>query len=174
LASSAATGTDRTPSLAIQASQKRTFGSFSAFAAPGAAKAHQVAVGNAERTGIKPIHTMRHPAITICLVSAASLLAGCEALGIETATQIAAKKEAEAKAIGSACRHAVRSIEDCFGSNPRAGKAAVFAGWREMDEYMRENAIVGMPGESSTRRPESVDMREPGASDPSKISSQSS
>jgi hypothetical protein len=90
---------------------------------------------------------MRHPALTFCLVAAASLLAGCEALGIETATQISAKKEAEGKAIGSACRHAVRSIEDCFGTYPRAGKAAVFAGWREMDQYMRENAVVGMPSE---------------------------
>jgi hypothetical protein len=90
---------------------------------------------------------MRHTALTLCLVAATSLLAGCEALGIETATQINAKKEAEGKAIGSACRHAVKSIEDCFGSYPRAGKAAVFAGWREMDQYMRENAVVGMPSE---------------------------
>jgi hypothetical protein len=97
--------------------------------------------------------TMRHTAITFSLISAVSLLAGCEALGIESATQIAAKKEAEARAIGSACRHAVRSIEDCFGSNPRAGKAAVFAGWREMDEYMRENAIVGMPAHPEPSAP---------------------
>lgn len=88
---------------------------------------------------------MRHTALTLCLVAATSLLAGCEALGIETATQVNAKKEAEGKAIGSACRHAVKSIEDCFGAYPRAGKAAVFAGWREMDQYMRENAVVGMP-----------------------------
>ncbi len=125
-------------------------------------------------TNNQPPHTMRHPAITICLVSAASLLAGCEALGIETATQIAAKKEAEARAIGSACRHAVRSIEDCFGSYPRAGKAAVFAGWRDMDEYMRENAIVGMPAESATSRPGSADSSESGASDSSKEGSQRS
>lgn len=90
---------------------------------------------------------MRHTALTLCLVAATSLLAGCEALGIETATQVNAKKEAEGKAIGSACRHAVKSIEDCFGAYPRAGKAAVFAGWREMDQYMRENAVVGMPSE---------------------------
>lgn len=78
------------------------------------------------------------------------LSSGCEALGIETATQVNAKKEAEGKAIGSACRHAVRSIEDCFDSNPRAGKAAIFAGWKDMDEYMRENAIVGMPAQPAT------------------------
>lgn len=121
-----------------------------------------------------PLYTMRHPAIILCLVSAASLLAGCEALGVETATQIAAKKEAEAKAIGSACRHAVRSIEDCFGSYPRAGKAAVFAGWREMDEYMRENAIVGMPAENSNGRSSTTDAHESGASDPTEVSSQRS
>lgn len=90
---------------------------------------------------------MRHIALTACLLGAASLLAGCDALGVESASQITAKKDAEGRAIGSACRHAVRSIEDCFGGYPRAGKAAVFAGWKEMDEYMRENAIVGMPAE---------------------------
>lgn len=93
---------------------------------------------------------MRQTAITLCLLACVSLLTGCEALGIETATQIAAKKEAEGKAIGSACRHAVRSIESCFSAYPRAGKAAVFAGWREMDQYMRDNSVVGMPTETET------------------------
>jgi hypothetical protein len=69
-------------------------------------------------------------------------------LGIETATAINAKKEAEAHAIGSACRHGIRSIEDCFRSNPKSLKAAVFNGWKEMDAYMRENEILGMPSEA--------------------------
>ena len=43
--------------------------------------------------------------------------------------------------IGSACRHAGRAIEDCYVLNAKAQRAAVFAGWREMDEYMRENKI---------------------------------
>jgi len=75
-------------------------------------------------------------------------LGGCDLmglLGIETAGQIAEQKEAEGKAIGSGCRHAERSIEECYQNNPKAGKAAVFAGWREMDEYMRENKVAGMP-----------------------------
>lgn len=91
---------------------------------------------------------MRHTVFTLCLIASASVLSGCEALGIETAAQINAKKESEGMAIGSACRHAVRSIEDCFGSNPKAPKAAVFAGWKDMDQYMRENEIVGMPSQS--------------------------
>ncbi|MFM2118764.1 MAG: hypothetical protein RL722_232 [Pseudomonadota bacterium] len=72
------------------------------------------------------------------------LLAGCDQLGIETGAVTAAKKEAEGKAIGSACRHALRAIEDCYTLNPKASKAAVFTGWREMDEYMRENKIEGI------------------------------
>lgn len=88
---------------------------------------------------------MRHLSRILLIVPVAAGLAGCDLLGIETTSQIAARKEAEGKAIGSGCRHAVRSIEDCFESNPRAGKAAVFAGWKEMDQYMRENAVIGMP-----------------------------
>ncbi|MDI4633021.1 hypothetical protein J7U46_08160 [Pelomonas sp. V22] len=75
------------------------------------------------------------------------LLAGlvaCEQLGIEDPAKIAAAKEAEGKAVGSACRHASRAIEDCYLLNPKALKAAVFAGWKEMDEYMRENKLEGV------------------------------
>lgn len=79
----------------------------------------------------------------------ALLLTGCDALGIETPGKVAEKKDAEGRAIGSACRHAVRSLEDCYASNPKASKAAIFAGWREMDEYMRENDIPGMPSQAS-------------------------
>lgn len=101
---------------------------------------------------------------TLCLITAASaLLSGCDALGIETATQVAEKKEAEGKAIGSACRHAVRSIEVCFKSNPKASKAAVFAGWKEMDAYMRENQIVGMPTVEADEAEEAPAHEEPGA-----------
>lgn len=71
-------------------------------------------------------------------------LAGCDQLGIETPAKEAVRLAAEAKAIGSACRHAVRAIEDCYTLNPKADKAAMFEGWREMDEYMRENKLEGV------------------------------
>jgi len=38
----------------------------------------------------------------------------------------------------------LRSIEDCYSLNEEASKAAVFAGWKAMDEYMRENKIEGV------------------------------
>lgn len=79
------------------------------------------------------------------LLTVTLALGGCDALGLETPGKVAERKEAEGRAIGSACRHAVRSIEDCYATNPKASKAAIFAGWREMDEYMRENEIPGQP-----------------------------
>ena len=71
-------------------------------------------------------------------------LSACEQLGIDDPVKVAAAKEAEGKAIGSACRHAMRAIEDCYVLNPKAQKAAVYTGWREMDEYMRENKLEGI------------------------------
>jgi len=68
-------------------------------------------------------------------------LAGCDLLGIETLSQVQARQADEGRAIGSACRHAGRAIEDCYALNKRADKAAMFAGWREMNDYMTENKI---------------------------------
>ena len=79
--------------------------------------------------------------LMLTIVGAAAVLGGCERLGIPDPTKTAAQAESEGKAIGSACRHAGRAIEDCFTLNPNASKAAVFAGWKEMNDYMAENKI---------------------------------
>ena len=75
------------------------------------------------------------------LLVAAGLLGGCDMLGIDSAEKIAAAREADGKAIGGACRHAGRAIEDCYAIYRKADRAAVFAGWRDMNDYMRENKI---------------------------------
>lgn len=79
------------------------------------------------------------------IVLATVLLSGCDmlggALGIESPEKVAAAREADGKAIGGACRHAGRAIEDCYTLNKKADKASVFAGWRDMNDYMRENKI---------------------------------
>ncbi len=82
----------------------------------------------------------------LMIVSAALVLSGCDLLGLGPDPRIA-QKDAEAKAIGGACRHGLRSIEDCYTLNKGITKAAIFAGWREMDEYMRENKIEGVRAE---------------------------
>ena len=68
------------------------------------------------------------------------LLSACDIPGLGPDPR-AVQREAEAKAVGGACRHALRGLEDCFTLNPKAPKAAVFAGWKEMDAYMRENKL---------------------------------
>lgn len=68
-------------------------------------------------------------------------LAGCDLLGIESASDLAARRAAEGSAIGAGCRYSGRPIEECYELNKRADKAAVLAGWREMNDYMAENKI---------------------------------
>jgi len=79
------------------------------------------------------------------LLLALAALSGCDLLGGDSTEKLAAAKEAEGKAIGSACRHAGRAIEDCYALNKKADKASVFAGWRDMNDYMRENKIDAVP-----------------------------
>ncbi len=75
------------------------------------------------------------------LLAVAAALAGCDALGIESAELVAGKREADGKAVGGACRHAGRAIEDCYVVYRKADRSAIYAGWREMNDYMRENKI---------------------------------
>ena len=107
--------------------------------------------------------------LALALLSFA-LLSGCEIPGVESAEKIAAIKEAEGKAVGSACRHALRAIEDCYALNARAQKSSIFAGWREMDEYMRENKIEGLTPvvARATARAEPAAKTEPAAAADSK------
>lgn len=72
-------------------------------------------------------------------------LGGCDLIDTLMADPKAAQRIADAKAIGSACRYGLRSIEDCYALNEKASKAYVFEGWKEMDQYMRENKIDGAP-----------------------------
>ena len=89
---------------------------------------------------LKPAPRLSRSLLAVSLLSA-TVLTGCDWLGLESATASAARREAEGKAIGGGCRHAGRAIEDCYLLNKRADKAAVFNGWREMNDYMRENQI---------------------------------
>lgn len=75
-------------------------------------------------------------AVLLTLLASVGLY-GCEQLGLDTARQA----EAEGKAVGAACRHAGRALEDCYQLNPAAPKAAVFQGWREMNDYMSEQKL---------------------------------
>lgn len=98
----------------------------------------------------------------------ALVLGGCSLEELLADPRVA-QKEADGKAIGGACRHAVRSIEDCYRTNDKASKTAIFTGWREMDQYMRENKIEGQPYVAPKPEPEEVIIDDkkakPGAKD---------
>ena len=85
---------------------------------------------------------LRRPLLLLAILAP---LAGCDQLGLESASVTAARVEADGKAVGAACRHGGRAIEDCFTLNKRVDKAAIYAGWREMDDYMRENKLDAVP-----------------------------
>ncbi|MGP1628618.1 MAG: hypothetical protein ACTS5V_01645 [Giesbergeria sp.] len=94
-----------------------------------------------------------------------SLLGACDIPGLGPDPRIAQREE-EAKAIGGACRYALRGIEDCYANNPKSSKAAIFTGWKDMDGYMRENKIEGIAAEGSAAgdEPEEAPTPAPDAS----------
>ncbi|MDK2123596.1 hypothetical protein [Parachitinimonas caeni] len=67
-------------------------------------------------------------------------LTGCERLN-----DIANQAKANGKAVGAACRHSGRALEDCYRRNPRIAKADIYAGWKEMNEYMLTKKIEVVP-----------------------------
>lgn len=83
------------------------------------------------------------------LLIAAPLLSGCEqlveVLELPNPAKDAVRVDAEGRAIGGACRHAGRSLEDCYALNKTAVKASVFAGWRDMNDYMMEHSLETVP-----------------------------
>lgn len=91
------------------------------------------------------------------LILLALLTSGCDRLYERAGLPDPAKVLAEGKAIGGACRHAGRGLEDCYTLNPTASKAAIYEGWKEMNEYMAKNNMPVMPPqiEPPTRKPAS-------------------
>lgn len=98
---------------------------------------------------------LKHPAIATALVLTCSLLTGCDAvtgaLGIESPEKVAAARDADGRAIGGACRYSARALEDCYALNRKSDRASIFAGWREMNDYMRENKIEAVAPQATTQ-----------------------
>jgi hypothetical protein len=68
----------------------------------------------------------------------ACVLASCDQIAVLDGTKA---READAFAVGSACRQSGRALEDCYVLYPQSPKAQVFAGWKEMNDYMTSNKI---------------------------------
>lgn len=109
--------------------------------------------------------------LRIYLIFAAFLtLAGCDQvnqkLGLEDPAIKEARQEAEAKAVGSACRHSGRAIEDCYAIYAWLPKAGIYTGWREMDEYMRDNKIETIAPQLPPAEPPGTKKKKKPATEP--------
>lgn len=70
----------------------------------------------------------------------------------------------DSKAVGAACRHSGRALEDCFALNPNTHQSGVFDGWRDMNDYMLANQIEVVKPEirNSAYKPDKVSVEQRG------------
>jgi hypothetical protein len=109
--------------------------------------------------------------VTFLLLSIVAL-SGCDQIaqkmGIEDPAKKEARLEPDGKAVGSACRQSGRAIEDCYSIYSWLPKSSIFAGWKEMDEYMRENKletivpVLPPPEKPGTQKKKKVEAEAPG------------
>ncbi len=112
------------------------------------------------------------------LLAVLLLLTGCDQLKERAGIRDPARVEAEGKAIGGACRHAGRGLEDCYQLHPDASIPAIYAGWKEMTEYMAKNNIEAVeptilpevlrPAKATPKKKKKADGEESDAPTPAK------
>ena len=81
---------------------------------------------------------------TISILCGSFLLSACSdqvAAVLEGQEARAERYHEEGKAVGNACRHAGRAIEDCYTIYSWLPRSGIFEGWREMDKYMRKYSL---------------------------------
>ena len=79
------------------------------------------------------------------LLLCATSLTGCLKGILPDPDGDAKRVEDEAAATGAACRQAGRSLEQCFTRNDGLNRNGALRGWRDMDDYMRQNKIDPQP-----------------------------
>ena len=92
------------------------------------------------------LFTMCKPALLAMSLGLA--LAGCDQLNDQIN-----KPARDAKATGAGCRLSGRSLEDCYKRNPRAARAEVYAGWKEMNDYMAKQKLTEMAPPPDEQKP---------------------
>ena len=80
------------------------------------------------------------------------LLVGCDLSSLPMLSK--RMSDEDSKAVGAACRHAGRALEDCFTLNPEAKQASVFDGWKTMNDYMAETKIEVVTPQVVVKKPE--------------------
>jgi len=84
----------------------------------------------------------RHGVKLIAMLALSFTLGGCDYVASFTKPkQTPEEAKAEGIALGAGCRQAGQSLEDCYQRNPDKLKAGIFAGWKDMHEYMAAKNI---------------------------------
>jgi hypothetical protein len=99
---------------------------------------------------------MRRLSLHLAISFGLTMLVGCDMLGIDSPEKVAATRDADGKAVGAACRQSARALEDCYALYKKADRAAVYAGWRDMNDYMRENKIDAVTPQIAPAAPAKV------------------
>lgn len=87
---------------------------------------------------------------TFCLSAALTLLlSGCDQVNEQLN-----KQKLVGKAVGAGCRQSGRSLEDCYSRNSKVPKPDIFAGWKEMSEYMQAKKLDIIPPPPDQRQNE--------------------
>lgn len=72
----------------------------------------------------------------VALVSLSIGLSGCDYVSHMIDSRTPEQLRDEGMALGAGCRQAGQSLEDCYKLNPKSQKSGIYAGWKEMHEYM--------------------------------------
>ncbi len=87
---------------------------------------------------------------TFCLSAVLTLfLSGCDQVNEQLN-----KQKLVGKAVGAGCRQSGRSLEDCYSRNSKVPKPDIFAGWKEMSEYMQAKKLDIIPPPPDQRQNE--------------------
>lgn len=78
--------------------------------------------------------------IRLRLIGLALLLA-VPLSGCDQVSDVLNKDKSNGKAVGASCRHSGRALEDCYQRNPKVQKSYIYAGWKEMNEYMQTKKL---------------------------------
>lgn len=98
----------------------------------------------------------------LMVAGAATMLSSCDLSQIPGLTGKLSMEDS--KAVGAACRHSGRALEDCFTLNPNTHQSGVFEGWRDMNDYMLANEIEVVKPEirNSAFKQEKTSLESPG------------
>lgn len=99
-------------------------------------------------------------------------LSGCDYVKSMFTPKSQEEQYEDGVALGAGCRQAGQTLEECYTLNPKSMKSGIYAGWKEMHEYMAAMNIKSAADNAKVEKPEDVvkqiidPKQDPGATAP--------